>query len=73
MAGTYEYKTLASPYGPTDHMFFIWLSEQYNDGNWELVCPVSCYVSGGNSRYDYQYIFRRWIEYKNPSENETIL
>lgn len=73
MKGTYEYKTFKSPYLPMTDSFHIWLRQQYDDGRWELVCPVNNYVSGGFSRYDYQYIFRRWIEYKNPSENETIL
>lgn len=57
-----EYITLRSPYpDPRSTYFNKWLSEQYDNGNWELVCPVNAYVVSGNSRDDNLYIFRRFV------------
>ena len=64
--GYYEYTTLRAPGNPPDKNFSAWLKKMYIDCKWELVCPVNCYVSGGNSRDDYLYIFRRWVEETTP-------
>lgn len=64
MKGTYEYKTLKSPYQPMSEGFNNWLRQQYEDGEWELVCPVNNYISSGNSRDDYMYIFRKYVSYE---------
>ena len=64
MNSSIEYTTLKSPYEPTTPKFNKWLKDKYDEGRWELVCPVNNYIASGNSRDDYMYIFRRTINYE---------
>jgi len=65
MNGSIEYATLKSPYEPASaNQFNKWLKQMYDEGRWELVCPVNNYVASGNSRDDYLYIFRRTVNYE---------
>lgn len=71
MHGTYEYTTCKCPYTIGSQSANLWFKHQYDEGKWELVCPVNNEIWGGNSGNDNLYIFRRWVEYTTPAQ--TIL
>lgn len=64
--GTYEYKVFRCDYDLTSESACLFFKHKYDEGKWELVCPVHTEVWQGSSSYDKFYIFRRWVEYTLP-------